>query len=194
MGLTGTAGDGAVQKVRTLKRYANRRLYDAGTSTTVTLEDVARFVREGEEVRVIDNSSGEDLTVRVLGQTFLKIATEERGVEFGAFFLSSLIREASDNLSGLLLRLIQAGVGTSQLTPEHLERIVADLVRLGEVKLAEQGDLMATLRQHLDRQGMEFREKAREAARQLSGIAPGTLEELSGRLEEMARIIKTFGK
>lgn len=183
-----------MQKVRTLKRYANRRLYDAGTSTTVTLDDVARFVREGEEVRVIDNSSGEDITVRVLGQTFLKIATEERGVEFGVFFLSSLIREASDNLSGLLLRLIQAGVGTSQLTPEYLDRIVADLVRLGEVKLAEQGDLMATLRQHLDRQGVEFREKAREAARQLSGIAPGTLEDLSGRLEEMARIIKTFGK
>lgn len=194
MGLTGSGGNSAVQKVRTLKRYANRRLYDAGTSTTVTLDDVARFVREGEEVRVIDNSSGEDITVRVLGQTFLKIATEERGVEFGAFLLSSLIREASENLSGLLLRLIQAGVGTSRLTPEHLDRIVADLVRLGEVKLAEQGDLMQALRQHLDRQGIEFREKAREAARQLSGIAPGSLEELSGRLEEMARIIKTIGK
>ncbi|PKL32671.1 MAG: polyhydroxyalkanoate biosynthesis repressor PhaR, partial [Spirochaetae bacterium HGW-Spirochaetae-10] len=113
--------------MKVLKRYANRRLYDAGTSKTVTLDDVARYIREGEEVRVVDNATGEDITVRVLGQTFLRITTEERSAEFGSFLLSSLIREVSQNLSGFLMRLIQGGIGTAWLTPEKLEKIVEDL-------------------------------------------------------------------
>ncbi|KAA6463073.1 pesticin [Acidobacteria bacterium AB60] len=51
-----------------IKKYENRRLYDATNSRYVNLEEVAAFVQRGYEVRVIDASSGEDITRVVLTQ------------------------------------------------------------------------------------------------------------------------------
>ena len=53
--------------MKLLKRYANRRLYDADTSQTITLDDVARLISEGHDVQIIDNVSGQDITSRLLG-------------------------------------------------------------------------------------------------------------------------------
>jgi polyhydroxyalkanoate synthesis repressor PhaR len=60
---TGTDGGG-----RVVKRYANRKLYDTRESRYVTLQQIAELVRAGEEVRIIDNKSKEDLTDVTLAQ------------------------------------------------------------------------------------------------------------------------------
>ncbi|MCX8071561.1 MAG: transcriptional regulator [Candidatus Binatia bacterium] len=59
---------------RIIKRYGNRKLYDTSTSRYVTLEGIARLVRAGEDVRVVDNETGEDLTA----VTFAQIIFEEQ--------------------------------------------------------------------------------------------------------------------
>lgn len=59
---------------RVIKRYGNRKLYDTTTSRYVTLEGVAQLVRRGEDVRVVDNETGEDLTA----VTFAQIIFEEQ--------------------------------------------------------------------------------------------------------------------
>jgi len=51
-----------------IKRYASRRLYNTETSDYVTLEDIARFIREGRAVRIVDLKSGDDLTKQYLLQ------------------------------------------------------------------------------------------------------------------------------
>ncbi|MEM1414991.1 MAG: polyhydroxyalkanoate synthesis regulator DNA-binding domain-containing protein [Myxococcota bacterium] len=53
---------------RLIKRYANRKLYDTRDSRYVTLQQVAVFVREGDDVKIIDNKSKEDLTNITLAQ------------------------------------------------------------------------------------------------------------------------------
>lgn len=53
---------------RTIRRYANRKLYDTAESRYVTLQDVETLVRSGVEVRVIDNRTGEDVTQTALAQ------------------------------------------------------------------------------------------------------------------------------
>src|SRR5512140_528224 len=57
---------------RVIKRYTNRKLYDTDQSRYVTLEDIARLVRENEEVRVIDNETGDDLTAITFAQIILE--------------------------------------------------------------------------------------------------------------------------
>src|SRR5467141_1810556 len=52
----------------TIKKYANRRLYNTGTSTYVTLEDLAIMVKNGEDFAVFDAKTGEDITRSVLTQ------------------------------------------------------------------------------------------------------------------------------
>jgi len=57
-----------------IKKYENRRLYDTAASRYVNLEDVARMVREGVEVAVVDARSGEDLTRVILTQVIMEDA------------------------------------------------------------------------------------------------------------------------
>ncbi len=51
-----------------IKRYASRKLYDAAAKEYVTLEDIARYIRQGREVQIIDKKTGEDLTRQYLIQ------------------------------------------------------------------------------------------------------------------------------
>jgi polyhydroxyalkanoate synthesis repressor PhaR len=63
-----------VEIVRLIKRYANRKMYDTQSSKYITLEGVADLIRAGDDLRVIDNDSGEDLTA----VTFAQIIFEEQ--------------------------------------------------------------------------------------------------------------------
>ena len=56
----------------TIKKYANRRLYNTGTSTYVTLEDLATMVKNGEDFIVYDAKTGEDIIRSVLRQIIVK--------------------------------------------------------------------------------------------------------------------------
>lgn len=58
-----------------IKRYASRRLYNTETSDYVTLEDIAGFIREGREVKILDLKTGDDLTRQYL----LQIIAEHEG-------------------------------------------------------------------------------------------------------------------
>ncbi|MFZ2099233.1 MAG: polyhydroxyalkanoate synthesis repressor PhaR [Oricola sp.] len=72
-----------------IKKYANRRLYNTGTSTYVTLEDLATMVKDGEDFVVHDAKSGEDLTHAVLTQ----IIFEQEGKTGQAMLPISVLRQ-----------------------------------------------------------------------------------------------------
>jgi polyhydroxyalkanoate synthesis repressor PhaR len=64
---------------RVVKRYANRKLYDTQRSRYVTLEQIAEMIRAGEDVKIIDNNSKEDLTAITLAQIIFE---EEKKASF----------------------------------------------------------------------------------------------------------------
>ena len=68
---------------RIIKKYANRRLYDAAASRHVTLEDLRKLIVQGENLKVVDDKTGEDLTRAILLQI---IADQE---QFGQPILST---------------------------------------------------------------------------------------------------------
>ena len=61
----------------TIKKYANRRLYDTESSSYITLDRLAQLVREGREFQVVDAKSGDDITRQVLTQIIVE--EEARG-------------------------------------------------------------------------------------------------------------------
>ena len=77
-----------------IKKYSDRRLYDSGASRYVKLEEVARMVRDGIEVEVVDARSGKDLTSLILTQIILEDA-RERETPLPLQLLTQLVR-ASD--------------------------------------------------------------------------------------------------
>jgi len=60
-----------------IKKYANRRLYDTSNSRYINLEDIAALVRNGKQVKVVDASTGEDLTRVTLTQIIVEDAKDQ---------------------------------------------------------------------------------------------------------------------
>jgi polyhydroxyalkanoate synthesis repressor PhaR len=84
-----------------IKKYANRRLYNTGTSTYVTLEDLAEMVKSGEDFLVNDAKTGEDITRSVLTQIIFE--QENKGQNLLPItFLRQLIRFYGDSIQNLI--------------------------------------------------------------------------------------------
>jgi polyhydroxyalkanoate synthesis repressor PhaR len=84
-----------------VKKYANRRLYNTATSSYVTLDDLARMIREGGDFIVKDAKTGEDLTRSVLTQIIVE--QEQKGQNLLPIsFLRQLISFYGDNMQFLL--------------------------------------------------------------------------------------------
>jgi len=84
-----------------VKKYANRRLYDTGRSSYVTLDDLCEMIREGQDFVVVDAKSGEDLTQNVLTQIIVE--QEAKGeTMLPPTFLRQLIQFYGDNVQSYI--------------------------------------------------------------------------------------------
>jgi polyhydroxyalkanoate synthesis repressor PhaR len=113
---------------RLIKKYANRRLYDASQSRHVTLEDVREFIVKGEKIRVVEDKSGEDITRLILLQV---IAEQE---QFGKPILSTPLLES-------IIRFY--GNGMQEFMARYLEKSVETFMRQQEGVQAQMAKLMA---------------------------------------------------
>src|ERR1700760_4858146 len=87
----------------TIKKYANRRLYNTGTSTYVTLEDLATMVKAGENFIVYDAKTNEDITRSVLTQIIFEQENKEGAQNLLPInFLRQLIRFYGDSMQKLV--------------------------------------------------------------------------------------------
>src|SRR6266481_3083860 len=94
----------------TIKKYANRRLYNTGTSTYVTLEDLAAMVKAGEEFVVYDAKSGDDITRSVLAQIIFEQENKEGQSLLPINFLRQLIRFYGDSMQMLVPRYLEVSI------------------------------------------------------------------------------------
>jgi polyhydroxyalkanoate synthesis repressor PhaR len=102
----------------TIKKYANRRLYNTGTSTYVTLEDLATMVKTGEDFVVYDAKTNDDITRSVLTQIIFEQENKEGAQNLLPInFLRQLIRFYGDSMQMLVPRYLE--VSLDSLTREQ---------------------------------------------------------------------------
>jgi polyhydroxyalkanoate synthesis repressor PhaR len=80
--------DKKIQTTLEIRKYPNRRYYDATHSRHLSLEQIHRLIHEGNDIRVVDAKSGDDITIKVLTQILL----EYEPVKLGLFSSELLIR------------------------------------------------------------------------------------------------------
>ena len=101
-----------------IKKYANRRLYNTGTSTYVTLEDLAGMVKAGEDFVVYDAKTNEDITRSVLTQIIFEQENKEGTQNLLPInFLRQLIRFYGDSMQMLVPRYLEVSIDS--LTKEQ---------------------------------------------------------------------------
>ena len=136
-------------RVRLIKRYGNRKLYDVRTSKYVTLEGVRTLVQGGEDVHVVDNDSGEDLT----GVTFAQIIYEEAKRANGGLSLPLLrwLIQRGDEAVRDVMRGVERGREALENVRDAAEKRVQTLVHpKGRSSRKLLGDLMEVPQRRLD--------------------------------------------
>jgi polyhydroxyalkanoate synthesis repressor PhaR len=122
--------------IRLIKRYGSRKLYDTEESRYVLLEDIAGWIRQGQDVRVIENKTGEDVTAQTLTQIISEEGRKGRTLLPNAA-LHEIIRMGQEAVTGGMERIQQ-----------RVDRVVrASIDRLGPVRKAREE--MEVLRQRL---------------------------------------------
>lgn len=93
----------------TIKKYANRRLYDTESSSYVTLDRLAQMIREGRDFEVVDAKTGEDITHQVLTQIIVE--EEARGsTMLPVNFLRQLIAMYGNSMQGLVPQYLESAM------------------------------------------------------------------------------------
>jgi polyhydroxyalkanoate synthesis repressor PhaR len=142
-----------------IKKYANRRLYNTGTSTYVTLEDLAVMVKGEEDFVVYDAKSGEDITRSVLTQIIFE--QEGKGQNLlPVTFLRQLIRFYGDSMQAFVPSYLQFSM--ENLTREH--------ERLREQMMGPAGSEMLKTMEDQARQNMVM---FQDAMRMFNPFMPG---------------------
>lgn len=112
------------QEPVTIKKYANRRLYNTGTSTYVTLEDLANMVKEGEDFVVYDAKNGDDITHSVLTQIIFE--QENKGQNLLPIaFLRQIIRFYGDSMQMMVPRYLEMSIDSFTKEQEKFRDQVA---------------------------------------------------------------------
>ena len=136
----------AADKV-TIKKYANRRLYDTGSSSYITLDRLAAMIREGRDFEVIDAKSGEDITHQVLTQII--VDEEARGTTMlPVNFLRQLIGMYGGKTQGMVPPFLEAAMDAFQKQQSAVAgalgtNVFADLAKRNMAMFGDPGQIFA---------------------------------------------------
>lgn len=109
-----------------IKKYANRRLYNTATSTYVTLEDLARMVKDGTDFIVYDAKTGEDITRSVLTQIIFEEENKGDNNLLPINFLRQLIRFYGDSMQGMVPGYLEFSLGNLMKEQDKVRKQMMD--------------------------------------------------------------------
>lgn len=105
-----------------IKRYANRKLYDCNAKRYVKLEELAELVKKNQEVQIIDNSTGEDITSVVLSKVLSEVISDKsQNGQVNASILTEIIQKRSDMVVDYLKQGLEASVRTVKGVEQQLQ-------------------------------------------------------------------------
>lgn len=126
----------------TIKKYANRRLYNTETSSYITLDAIAAMVRENKDFQVVDAKTGDDITHQILTQIIMERESSGDRQMLPVSFLRDLIGMYGNSMQGLMPSYLEASMANFRKNREELSEafrkgIAANpLTKLAETNMA----------------------------------------------------------
>ncbi len=187
----------------TIKKYANRRLYNTGTSTYVTLEDLATMVKNGENFVVFDAKTSEDITRSVLAQIIFEQENKEGQNLLPINFLRQLIRFYGDSMQMMVPRYLEVSLESFTREQEKMRQQMAQAFNVGVGGSSPFGSMEDQVRRNMEMFEKAFamftpfaRRNAAGGAVDKTGTSPATpapasedIDALKRQIEEMQRRI-----
>lgn len=175
-----------------IKRYANRKLYDPQTRQYVTLEELAAMIRAGEEVQVVDNASGEDITTQILTQIIVEQEKKQKG-----FLPHPVLRalvEAGGKPLGALRQRLETPLEFLRGVDDEIERRVQALIQRGDLAEEIGRQLCDQLLGHSPLRGSAAPPEAEQVAQILAARGTPTREDLQKLQSQIEQLSQKIGE
>ena len=180
----------------TIKKYANRRLYNTATSSYVTLDHLSQMVKDGINFVVFDAKSGDDITRSVL--THIIVEEESKGQNLLPInFLRHLISFYGDSLQSLVPRYLDHSMGSFARNQEQMRHYMRDALdglmpfqqfeEMGKQNMALFEGAMKMFTPFLGATGDDAGKAAPKAATEMQADPEQNMEQLLAQLEAMQK-------
>jgi polyhydroxyalkanoate synthesis repressor PhaR len=126
-----------------IKRYRNRKLYNTQSKRYITLEEIEQIIKQLEEIKVIDNDSGNDITATTLAQIIFDLEKNKTGV-LPVDLLFSLVQSGGKRIDEIR-RNIFTSLNFTRHFDSEIDRRVKLLIENGEISKAEGSHLLKIL-------------------------------------------------
>jgi polyhydroxyalkanoate synthesis repressor PhaR len=193
------------KSTKVIKRYANRKLYDTERSCYVTLDEISQMIKEGDDVKVVDNKTKDDLTAVTLAQI---IVEEEKKVQkmplkllrsiiqsgneaIGDFYEKKLadpvksLKEDVEHRVQSLLKRDGAADGTKPDGEQSAEEAAKEEVKAGVVK-----EFVSSTSEAFDNWQKRIDERVRETVGKMTNTPKPDLDGLRARVEALEARLK----
>lgn len=171
-------------ETRIIKRYANRKLYDTEHSRYVTLDQISEMIRNGDDVKIVDNKTKEDLTTVTLAQIIFEEEKKQRSfLPLGA--MRNIIQSGGEWFAEAQRRVqsILPGKRKEDGSPETEEAPVDDGAN---DEAAQKRRSLASLREWVD----HSKHRLDEWQRQVDGKVRGAIESVQQSINPLAHLNK----
>ncbi len=135
------------KKERIIKRYQNRKLYDTSQSRYVTLNDIGDMIKTGEDIKIIDNQSKEDLTSLTLTQIIFEQEKKKKSL-LPLSALRDIIQSGPSQVVDYVANKADEVVHTISHARDEVEDYIENMIKKGDLSLEEMRHL---LKQFVDR-------------------------------------------
>ncbi|MGM0454026.1 MAG: polyhydroxyalkanoate synthesis regulator DNA-binding domain-containing protein [Thermodesulfobacteriota bacterium] len=126
--------------MRLVKKYANRKLYDTQEKRYITMDELSGLIKAGEEIKIVDNKTGSDLTAQVVSQLLAREKTDkDRAVPTSV--LMQMLRKGRGTLFGYGRKYISLWQGALLMSRDEIEKLINSLVREKEISESEARNL-----------------------------------------------------
>ena len=191
--------DEANSNLRTIKKYQNRKLYDTKDSCYITLDEIAKLIKKGEDVTVIDNKTKNDVTSIILTQILVDQEKHQKSI-LPLTMLKNIIRDGRGSLFDFIQRYVIMGLNSSKEVQDEATRYLDRLVSRGELTKTEGKSVLKELE---DKNSQSYEELKKEidevVTKTLKDIAylpslESNINEIYSKLEGIESKITNFEK
>jgi len=180
------AADSA-RELKLIKRYTNRKLYDTVESRYVTLDEIAEMIKQGLEVRIVDNRSKDDLTSVTLAQIIFE--EEKKKSRMPLLLLREIIQHPGESISGFIQKEVTPRVNSIR---EGAESRLDKLLRReeGSAESMSPAELIRSSQRLLEEWQRKIDERIKHGVENVIGSLPALgrdLQSLTQRLEALEK-------
>jgi polyhydroxyalkanoate synthesis repressor PhaR len=175
------------RELKLIKRYTNRKLYDTVESRYVTLDEIAEMIKQGLEVRIVDNRSKDDLTSVTLAQIIFE--EEKKKSRMPLLLLREIIQHPGESISGFIQKEVTPRVNSIR---EGAESRLDKLLRReeGAAESMSPTELIRSSQRLLEEWQRKIDERIKHGVENVIGSLPALgrdLQSLTQRLEALEK-------